>query len=122
MAKSKREWLGIGHQGLEPKDPVKKYVDLYESQIVKSYKKDNEGKVYEDVEVKKVLVREKFADVKVADFSIENLQAIGADQALKHSVFQGDIDTSLNNIGRLMDQLDALDNVSLEEDNKNISE
>ena len=84
------------------------YVDLEESKDVQSYEIDEKsGRAFKKITRKTQKVADKFKDVKVADFSIENLQAIGAVGMLKFSHLSGDMDKSTENIEKLMDHIDA---------------
>ena len=73
--------------------------------------------VVNKVQSRKVSERNK--GLKVNDFSMECLQAIGAVDGLKFSqLSDGNIDRSLSNIDRLLDAIDAADAAALNNNNE----
>lgn len=85
------------------------YAGLEEQVSVESYDVDDTGFVNKKVEVKSVKVSDRNKGLRVADFSIENLSAIGAVGNLKFSQLGGDVDVATSNIDKALDYLDAVD-------------
>lgn len=101
------------------------YDGLVEKVYVETFKTDDEGRTVKTVELKTVKVADKNQGLTIHDFSIGNLQAIGAVDSLKFSQLAGDmniVDKSLANADRLMDELDKIDLAQSVENVENISE
>ena len=87
--------------------PVFKYAGLKEKVSVESYDVDAEGRMIKKVELKTCEVKDRNEGLTIHDFSIGNLQAIGAVNQLKFSQLQGDVDTSSANIEKTLDFVES---------------
>lgn len=92
------------------------YAGLEEKISVLNYTTDEEGRIHQVVEVKTRKVSDRNKGLNYLDFSIGNLQAIGAVDKLKFSQLGGDIDSVTDSIDKALDHLDSIDTVISEGD------
>lgn len=89
--------------------------DAVERTMTTEYVRDeNTGRFKVVNKVKTVKVSERNKGLKVNDFALQSLIAVGAVDGLKFSTYQdSEIDMSLDNIDRLLDAIDAIDSAAL---------
>lgn len=84
--------------------------DAVERTLKTEYVRDeNTGRVSVVNHVVSRKVSDRNKGLKVQDFALESLFAVGAVDGLKFSQLQGSIDASLDNIDRFLDAIDAAD-------------
>lgn len=98
----------LENQDLHKKTSKCKFADCVENINAIEQKIENDRIV--NVSVKKTIkVKDKFADYKVSDFTLENLQASGAVKNLKHCNLTGNpvnaIDTTVNVLSSIEDKI-----------------
>lgn len=105
-------WSNSKYALKEIKDSGYQYKDIEEDVVEMSYETDKEGYVYPVRKVKKVPISQRYEGLRAADFSLQNMIAIGAVGSLKPMNYVGDVDKSLENINILMDEVQNLDAIS----------
>lgn len=92
------------------KERISLLADAVERVLSTEYERDEHtGRVITVNKVKSRKVSERNKGLKVNDFALESLIAVGATDGLKFSQLEGSIDMSLDNIDRLLDAIDAAD-------------
>lgn len=112
MAKKEKVYKVISHaerkqrcselEKVSPKD-FSAFVEIVQEEY---FEKDEQGNAVKKVVVVKKPVKGRNDAVRVADFSMNNIVAIGAEGTLKYSQYAGDIDKSLVAVNALMDRVD----------------
>lgn len=120
MAKNKKEFRVLSHverkmRNIEIESIYPKLGDAKVEKHEVGYEVDDNGRIHQVVKTTEIPVKELNKDLKVVDFSINNLSAIGAVDKLKFQQLTGDIDVSLGNVDKLMDSIESQENTNISE-------